>query len=150
MPRRFKISSDGYMDLRDPRRVRTPGVADDTIMPLPEADAVRFLLSHSFPGHRRIVRRLRLTDRKKIRVAMWADSVNERMDYVDRVWRSITQPVLPPVDASVPTLLQVVTCEAWAYPIYLDGTVTRVMPAGGLPLAEVDLTSAGIMDLRSA
>jgi hypothetical protein len=138
------------MDLRDQRRVRTPGVHDDTIVPAPEADAIAFLLSHSFPGHRRIVRPLRTTDRKKIRMAMWADSVNERMDYVDRVWRSITQPVLPPVDASQPTLLQVVTCGAWAFPIHLDGQVTRVLPAGGVPLAEMEPAPAAALDLRTA
>lgn len=150
MAPRYKLSTDGYLDLRDQRRVRTPGWHDDHIVPAPEAEAIRFLLSHSFPGHRRIVRPLSESSRKKIRLSLWADSVNERMDWVDRVWRSITRPVPAPRNPSEPQFLQVVTCGGWAYPLYLDGLVTRVLPPGGLPVAEVRAPAGAVLDLRSA
>ena len=75
MRRQMRISADGFMDLRDTRRVKTPGAQDTGVEPMPEGEALSFLLSHSFPGHRRIVRPLSLTDRKSIRLAVWADSV---------------------------------------------------------------------------
>ena len=106
---------------------------------MPEAEALSFLLSHSFPGHRRVVRPMSATDRKNIRLAVWSDSVQVRMAYVDRVWRNITEPVLPAQDPSRPELLQVIHYGGvWAYPIYLDGDVTRVIPHGGLPMPEAD------------
>ena len=43
------------------------------------------------------------------------------MTLVDRVWRTITQPVPPPKDPNEPQLLQVIQYEHWAYPVYLDG-----------------------------
>ena len=92
----MRISADGFMDLSDRSRVKTPGARDTGVEPMPEAEALSFLLTHSFPGHRRVVRPLSVTDRKSIRLAMWADSVQVRMSYVDRVWRNITDPVLPP------------------------------------------------------
>ena len=133
----MRVAADGYIDLSDGRRVRTPGVHDHSVDPVPEAEALSFLLSHSFPGHRRIVRSLTLAERKRIRLAIWADSVSERMTLVDRVWRAITEPVGLPADPNEPELLQVVQYEHWAYPIYLDGAVTRVIPHGGLSVAEV-------------
>ena len=139
MRRQLRISADGFMDLSDRRRVKTPGTADGGIEPMPESEALSFLLSHAFPGHRRMIRAMTLTDRKNLRLALWADSVSVRMAYVDRVWRNITEPVMPPADPSKPELIQVINYGgAWAYPIYLDGEVTRVIPLGGLPAAEAE------------
>jgi hypothetical protein len=136
----MRVSADGYIDLRDPRRVRTPGFQseDDNLVPVPEGEALSFLLSHSFPGHRRVVRSLTVDERKRIRLALWADSVSERMALVDRIWRAITEPVAPPPNPLKPYLIQVVQFEVWVYPIYLDGNTTRVIPLGGKPLAELD------------
>jgi len=133
----MRVAADGYIDVRDGRRVRTPGNYDPSVEPVPEAEALSFLLSHSFPGHRRIVRPLSATHLKRLRMALWADSVSERMARVDRVWRAITEPALPPPDPSEPYLIQVVAFGPWAYPVYLDGSVTRVLPHGGLPAAEI-------------
>jgi len=67
-------------------------------------------------------------------MAMWADSVSERMGLVDRVWRRITEAVAPPLNTDRPELIQVVRFgSAWAYPLYLDGSVTRILPTGGVP-----------------
>lgn len=133
----MRIAADGFIDISDGRRVRTPGYHDNGVEPVPEAQALTFLLSHSFPGHRRLVRSLTIAERKMIRMAQWADSVSERMGIVDRIWRAMTEPALPPANPSKPELLQVVQLGAWAYPIYLDGPATTVMPMGGLPAAEV-------------
>jgi len=104
--------------------------------PAPQAEALAFLLSHSFPGHRRIVRPMSISDRKKIQLALWADSVGERMNYIDRVWRNITDSVAPPKNGK-PELIQVVRLgDEWAYPVYLDGRVTRVLPHGGVSVGE--------------
>jgi len=149
MAPRFRVSRDGFLDLRDTRRVKTPGKYDPDVVAAPEAEAVSFLLSHSFPSHRRVVRSLRETERRKIRMASWADSVGERMTLVDQVWRAITEPVLPP-RGEEPVLVQVLCYGSWAYPLYLDGKVTRVMPAGGVPLSEVEIAGASRLDLRSA
>ena len=70
MGRQIKISADGFMDLSDRRRVRTPGSHDTGVEPMLEAEALSFLLSHSFPGHRRLVRPISATDRKNIRLAV--------------------------------------------------------------------------------
>ena len=138
MRRELRIAADGFMDLSDRRRVKTPGMTDAGVEAMPEGEALAFLLSHSFPGHRRVVRPMSENDRKNIRLALWADSVQVRMSYVDRVWRNITEPVLPPQDPSVPELVQVIHYGGvWAYPLYLDGEVTRVIPHGGLPMPEV-------------
>jgi hypothetical protein len=95
----MRVAADGYIDIRDGRRVRTPGIHEEvSVDPMPEAEALSFLLSHSFPGHRRMVRSLNVSERRRIRLAAWG---------------------------------------AWAYPLYLDGPATRVLPAGGLPAAEV-------------
>jgi len=133
----MRVAADGYIDLRDGRRVRTPGVYDHGVDPVPEAEALSFLLSHSFPGHRRVVRSLSVQERKSIRLATYADSVSERMSLVDRVWRAITEAVPPPKDPSKPQLIQVLRYEHWAYPLYLDGCSTRVIPLGGVALGEV-------------
>lgn len=134
----MRVAADGYIDLSDNRRVRTPGYHDQVVDPVPEEEAVAFLLSHSFRGHRRIVRPLSVSERKRIRLALWADSVSERMTLVDRVWRSITEPVLPPANRPGPHLIQVVRYGSWAYPLYVDGDVTRVIPLSGTPFAEVE------------
>jgi len=133
----MRVAADGYIDLRDSRRVRTPGYHDQAVDPVPEEEAVAFLLSHSFRGHRRIVRPLGISERKRIRLALWADSVSERMTLVDRVWRSITEAVVPAANPKGPQLIQVVRYGNWAYPLCVDGDVTRVVPLGGTPLAEV-------------
>ena len=137
MRRQLRIAADGFMDLSDKRRVKTPGTGNGIVDAMPEAEALSFLLSHSFPGHRRVVRPLTETDRKNLRLALWADSVQVRMSYVDRVWRNITEPVAPPSDFRRPELVQVIHYGGvWAYPIYLDGEVTRVIPHGGMPMPE--------------
>ncbi len=86
----MRISTDGFIDIRTHTKVRTPGLHEVKLDPMPEAEAVAFLLSHSFPGHRRIVRPLSPRERIALKRASWADSVNERMSIVDRVWRDIT------------------------------------------------------------
>lgn len=133
----MRIAADGYIDLSDSRRVKTPGYHDHGVEPVPEEEAVAFLLSHTFRNHRRIVRPMSLQERKRIRLALWADSVSERMSLVDRVWRSITERVDIAVASSKPELIQVVRFGSWAYPLYADGDVTRVIPHGGMPLADV-------------
>jgi hypothetical protein len=147
-PQKMRIASDGYIDLRDPRRVRTPGYYDHGLDPVPEGEAIAFLLSHSFRGHRRIVRPLSLAERKRIRLALWADSVSERMTLVDRVWRSITEPVAGSAAKKEPQLVQVVRYGDWAYPLYFDGDVTRVIPLSGTPLAEVPQEMVFELDLE--
>lgn len=133
----MRVAADGYLDISDGRRVRTPGFHDHGLEPVPEEEAIAFLLSHSFRGHRRIVRGLSLQERKRIRLALWADSVSERMTLVDRVWRAISQPVSQSEFTGKPELIQVIRFGDWAYPLYLDGDVTRVIPLGGMPFAEV-------------
>ncbi len=144
----MRISADGFIDVRDGRRVRTPGIMTRDVAPVPEGEALAYLLSHSFPGHRQVVRGLSETHRKRIRLAMFADSVSERMNLVDRVWRAITAEVLPPSSWGEPELIQIVQFEAWAYPIYLDGSCTRVIPHGGLSVAE--LGSAPVFEMGVA
>lgn len=130
----MRLSTDGYIDLRDPRRVKTPGVAVEDVAPVPESQAVAFLLTHAFPGHRKVVKPLTERHRRRLRVAMWADSVAERMNIVDRVWRQITTEVLPPSDPNAPQLIQVLRYGDREYPLHLDGGVTRVIPEGGVPI----------------
>jgi hypothetical protein len=134
----MRISTDGFIDLRQHTKVRTPGLHEMRLDPMPEAEAVAFLLSHSFPGHRRIARPLTPRERKALKRASWADSVSERMSIVDRVWRDVTSPVPSPTDPEEPELIQIVSVEGgWVYPIYLAGVETRVMPTGGTPLSEL-------------
>lgn len=144
----MRIAADGYIDLQDSRRVRTPGYHDHAVEPVPEAEALAFLLSHSFRGHRRVIRPMSLDERKRIRLALWADSVSERMTLVDRVWRSITEPVTPPTNQNEPQLIQVIRYANWAYPLYIDGDVTRVIPLSGTPLADLPKQPAFEFDLE--
>lgn len=143
----MRIHADGYIDLRSSRKINTPGEARN-VEPSPEDEAVEFLLTHAFPGHRKVVRTLTESHRRRIRLARWADSVSERMGLVDRVWRDITEPVLPPSDPEVAQLIQVIRYGAREYPLYLDGGVTRVIPEGGVPagsyskIERVDLKTA--------
>jgi hypothetical protein len=131
---RTRVHADGFLDISDRRRVRTPGNHEVRVDPAPDAEALAFLLSHTFPGHRKIVRSMTVSDRKQIQLAMWADSVSERMGLVDRIWRRITEPITPGKLSSRPKLVQVVRYgTSWAYPLYLDGSVTRVLPHGGVP-----------------
>jgi len=134
----MRISTDGFIDVRIHTKVRTPGNHEFEVDPMPEAEAMAFLLSHSFPGHRRIVRPLTPRERRKLKRASWADSVNDRMSLVDLVWRSITAPAFPPSNPEEPELVQVVRVEGeWAYPIYLTEEDTQVLPKGGVPMAEL-------------
>jgi hypothetical protein len=146
----MRIAADGFIDVRDGRRVRTPGIYQENVKPVPQGEALAFLLSHSFRGHRRMVRALRDGERRRIRLAMWADSVSERMDLVDRIWRAVTEPALPPKSMEVPELLQVVEFRGWAFPIYLDGPCTRVIPTDGVPLGEVTEDRILHLETRSA
>lgn len=143
----MRIATDGYIDLTDGRRVRTPGFHDHRLEPVPEAEAIAFLLSHSFRGHRRIVRGLSIEERKRIRLALWADSVRERMTLVDRVWRSMTEAVPEVADTAEPQLVQVLEVGAWTYPIYFHNGVTRVIPLGGQPLSDISSTMVFKLDL---
>jgi hypothetical protein len=75
-----------------------------------------------------------VSDRKQIQLAIWADSVSERMGLVDRIWRRITEPITPGKGSARPKLVQVVSYgTSWTYPLYLDGSVTWVLPHGGVP-----------------
>ena len=144
----MRIAADGYLDLSDGRRVRTPGYHDHGLEPVPEEEAIAFLMSHSFRGHRRVVRPLSLAQRKSIRLALWAGSVSERMTLVDRVWRAISVPIIPGAGSDEPQLIQVIRYGDWAYPLFLEGDVTRVIPLGGKPLAEVSQELLFELDLE--
>lgn len=135
----MRVSRDGFIDIRDQRRVRTPGAPHESVDPMPEAEALAFLLSHSFRGHRRIVRTLTLGERRMMRLAAWADSVSERMALVDRVWRAVTEPAATSsLGEAHPFVVQVVQVGSWAYPICLDGDTTRVLPPGGIPIGSLE------------
>lgn len=143
----MKIHADGYIDLRSTRKVNTPG-AHAEVQPIPEDEAVAYLLSHSFPGHRKVVRPLSEGHRRRIRLARWADSVTDRMDLLDRVWRAVTRPVLPPEHPDRPELIQVIRYGDREFPLYLDGGVTRVIPPGGVPAGTARTVES--LDLRTA
>lgn len=135
----MRISTDGFITLENRSYVRTPGASDGGTAPMPEEEAIAFLLSHAFRGARKIVRRMTDAERRQVHLAVWADSVNERMELLDGVWRSITEPV--PVDErrSERALLQVVRYDdRWAYPLYFVDGVTRVHPRGGLAVADLN------------
>ena len=147
----MRIATDGYIDLTDRRRVRTPGYHDHPAgTRCPRRRRSPSWLSHSFKGHRRIVRPLSLQDRKRIRLALWADSVSERMTLGGPgMARAITEPVMPPVGGSgEPYLVQVVRYGNWAYPLYLDGDSTRVIPLSGMPIAEAPTQSSEEFDVE--
>ncbi len=144
----MKIHADGYIDLRSSRKIHTPGRPAQVVEPSPEDEAVEFLLSHAFPGHRRVVRPLTESHRRRIRLARWADSVSERMALVDRIWRDITEQVLAPTDPETPELIQVLRYGDREYPLFLDGGVTRVIPPGGLPAGSYETIEE--LDLKTA
>jgi hypothetical protein len=145
----MRISADGFIDVRDHRRVRTPGYFEAKVEPMPEGEAINFLLSHSFPGHRKIVRGMTARERRKLRRASWADSINERMTLLDQVWRGMTRAVPPPRGSEEAELVQVVRVDGeWCYPVYLDGEETRVLPTGGIPLGRLeDRLEVPLLDL---
>lgn len=147
----MRIATDGYIDLTDARYVRTPGAYADRAEPVEEGEALAFLLTHSFPGHRRVVRPLSVDDRRRIRLALWADSVSERMALVDRVWRGITAPVTGPVSSTHAQLIQIITYRGRRWPLYLEGGRTRVIPdAPGAPPATLPREMLLDFDLRTA
>jgi len=139
----MRVATDGFIDIRDGRRVRTPGFHEDSVEPMPEGEALAFLLSHSFPGHRLIVRSMTVGERRQIRLAAWADSVSERMALVDRVWRAITEPFVAGPAHEGPQLVQVVQYGHWAWPMYIDGGATKVRPNGGVPMGELEAGRKG-------
>ena len=65
-----RVHADGFLDISDGRQVRTTGNDKVRVDPAPDAEALSFLLSHTFPGHRNIVRPMTISDRK-------ADSVRD-------------------------------------------------------------------------
>ena len=114
---RTRVHADGFLDISDRRRVRTPGNYVVRVEPARDGEALAFLLSHTFPGHRKVVRSMTVSDRKQIQLAIWADSVSERMGLVDRVWRRITEPITPGKISTRPKLVQVVSYDTGtAYP----------------------------------
>lgn len=149
----MRFASDGFLDTRDDNRVRMPGRYDEKLEPLPEKEALSFLLSHSFRGPRQIVRSLSEQHRGTLQRAMWAETVNKRMGLVDRVWRAITEPTSGLESSDEPQLLQIVMYgEEWAYPLYLKDETVQVIPEGGVPVGElkrkrgtprIDLQSVG-------
>lgn len=143
----MRFHADGYIDLNGSSKLRTPGPASE-VPPSPEHEAVVFLLSHAFPGHRRVVRPLSEGHRRRIRLARWAGSVAERMSLVDRIWREITEPVPGPANPDMPELIQVVCYGEREFPLHLDGNVTRVIPPGGV--AAASRGSVARVDLKTA
>jgi hypothetical protein len=139
----MRIATDGYIDLTDSRYIRTPGAHVESAEPVPAEEALAFLLSHSFPGHRRITRFLNIDERRRIRLALWADSVEARMALVDRVWRAITAPVTASKRSGEPELIQVVRYRNKTYPLYLHGNRTRVIHGS---IDESDIAHAAVMD----
>lgn len=134
----MRITSDGFLDLGNDGKVRTPGIYDERLEPLPEREALSFLLSHAFPGARRIVRPLSTRHRSALQRAMWAESVSKRMSLLDRVWRGITRPVNRTADGEAQLLQIVMYGNEWAYPLYLERGTVRVLPEGGLPFGQVE------------
>ena len=148
----MRFATDGFLDCRESGRVRMPGAYDEEMDALPERRALSFLLSHSFPGPRTIVRALSEANRKTLRRAQLADSVNHRMNLVDRVWREITEPAYGVAPSEEPQLLQIVMYgDLWAYPLYLVGDRMEVAPEGGLPVGKLQRRKkAPRIDLQSA
>jgi hypothetical protein len=70
------------------------------------------------------------------------------MSLVDRVWRSITEPVGPPPKRGEPHLVQIVQYDSWVYPLVLDGSVTRVQPHGGVPVGEMSARSREVFQME--
>lgn len=145
----MRIAADGFLDLTDARRLRTPGDPGSPLDPMPMGEALAFLLSHSFPGHRRLVRLPSQRERSHLHHAIWSDAMGERMELVDRVWRALTTPVSPPQHPARPEAIQILEVDGrWAYPLFLDGQITRVLPDGGLPVGSGELPR-GVPVIRS-
>ena len=133
----MRIAADGYIDLGD-YRVRTPGRHQERFDPLPLDEGLSFLFSHSFRGHRMVVRAPSEWELSYLQHGLWADTIADRMDPVDRVWRAITEPFTPPVGLTKPKLIQVVEyADSWAYPIHLTESSTLLLPEGGDPIASI-------------
>ena len=148
----MRFATDGFLDCRESGMVRMPGAYDEELDALPERRALSFLLSHSFKGARTIARPLSEANRRTLRRAQWAESVNHRMNLVDRVWREITEPAPGIGQADEPQLLQIVLYgDLWAYPLYYVGEHTEVTPEGGLPVGKLKRRkSAPRIDVQSA
>lgn len=125
----MRFANDGFLDAGHGGRVRTPGWHEERLDPLPEGEALAYLLSHAFPGARRIVRAPDASERTALRRALWSGSVNERMGVVDRVWRAVTRPV--PVEVGEngePVLIQVVLYgDSRVFPLYFARGTTCVL-----------------------
>ena len=133
----MRIAADGYIDLGDFNRVRTPGLHKEHFDPMPIGEGLAFLFSHTFQGHRCMVRPPSETELSYLKHAVWADSIGERMDLVDRVWRAVTAPITPPHGMQDLWLAQVVRFrDRWVYPIHLNQAMTVVSPPGGDPVSE--------------
>ncbi|MGI9625545.1 MAG: hypothetical protein ACR2QM_01805 [Longimicrobiales bacterium] len=133
----MRIAADGYIDLGD-YRVRTPGRHEERFDPLPMDEGLRFLFSHSFRGHRMVTRAPTAWELTYLRHGLWADSISDRMDHVDRVWRGMTQPAPAPFSLDKPQLIQVVEFQGWSYPVHLTEFGTMVLPEGGDPSSQFD------------
>lgn len=133
----MRIAADGYIDLGDFNRVRTPGLHEEHFDPMPLGEGLAFLFSHNFQGHRRLVRAPSESELSYLQHAVWADSIGERMDLVDRVWRSTTEAITPPHGMKDPHLIQVIRFrDSWVYPVHLTREQTLVLPEGGDPVSE--------------
>ena len=86
----MRIAADGFIDIRD-YRVRTPGKHEERFDPMPLGDGLAFLLSHTFRGHRCVSRAPSEKELSYLQHAVWADTIAERMELTDRVWRAITK-----------------------------------------------------------
>jgi len=131
----MRFASDGFLDLGNEKRVKTPGKHEERLDPLPEDEALAYLLSHAFPGARRVVRAPDASERTALRRAMSFGSVNARMNVVDRVWRAITRPVSVEADENgEPVLIQIVLYGgSRVFPLYLVRGTTRVLKNGDAP-----------------
>ena len=133
----MRIAADGYVDLGD-YRVRTPGRHQERFDPLPLGEGLAFLFSHSFRGHRTVVRAPTEWELSYLQHGLWSETISDRMDQVDRVWRAITEPAPAPTNLERPQLVQVVEyADTWAYPVHLSELGTLILPDGGDPISAV-------------
>ena len=132
----MRIAADGYVDLGD-YRVRTPGRHQERFDPLPLGEGLAFLFSHSFTGHRTVVRAPTEWELSYLQHGLWAETISDRMDQVDRVWRAITVASPPPTHLEKPRLAQVVEYGTWAYPVHFTESGTMILPQGGDPAADI-------------
>ena len=144
----MQIKTDGYIDLRDGRKVRTPGIHESVLEPVPEAEALAFLLSHTFPGQRKMNRPLNTRDRRQLRLALWEDSVESRMSLADRVWRSVSEAV-EVISQGKPRLLQIIQHGKSLFLLYVDEAQTRISPAVELDASELASPEAEVFDAQS-